>query len=84
MTSAKFLDFLPPAPCPHLELICSMKFMQPPLLHPHFHDPLPSPMSTSYLEAPSSRVSMEASLRRSVGLIDLSCHWPLIYLVTGH
>ena len=33
MTSAKFLDFFsPPPPCPHLELICSMKFTHPPLL----------------------------------------------------
>ena len=34
MTSAKFWDFLTPfPPCPHLGLIYSTKFTQPPLLH---------------------------------------------------
>ena len=41
MMSAKFSDFLTPSPhCPHLELICSIKFPQPPLLRPLFLDPL--------------------------------------------
>ena len=38
MMSTKFLDFLSPPPCPHLELINTIKFMQPPLLRPLFHD----------------------------------------------
>ena len=29
-----------PSPCPHLELIYTIKFRQPPLLRPLFHDPL--------------------------------------------
>ena len=34
MTTAKFWDFLTPSPlCPHLGLIYSTKFTQPPLLH---------------------------------------------------
>ena len=42
MTSANFSDFLTPSPpCLHLELIYILKFMQPPLLRPLFHDPLP-------------------------------------------
>ena len=45
----RFFDPLPP--CPHLELICSIKFTQPLLLRPLFHDP--PPMGTSYLDAPS-------------------------------
>ena len=28
-------------PCPHLGLISTIKFTQPPLLRPLFHDPLP-------------------------------------------
>ena len=40
MTSAKFLGFWPPSPpCPHLDLIYTIKFTQPLLLHPLFHDP---------------------------------------------
>ena len=54
MMSAKFLDSSDP-PCPHLELICSIKFTQPPCLHPLFHDPLPPQMRTSFLEAPLAR-----------------------------
>ena len=42
MTSAKFSAFLTPfPPCPHLELICSIEFTQPPLLRPLFPDPPP-------------------------------------------
>ena len=33
MMFAKFWDFLTPSPCPHLGLIYSTKFTQPPLLH---------------------------------------------------
>ena len=34
MTSTQFRDFFTPSPpCPHLGLICSTKFTQPPLLH---------------------------------------------------
>ena len=33
--------FYPLSPCPLLNLIFSMRFMQPPLLRPPFHDPLP-------------------------------------------
>ena len=39
MTAATFVSFL--TPCPHLELICRIKFTQPPLLRPLFHDPHP-------------------------------------------
>ena len=41
MTSAKFWGFLSPAPCAHLELIYTIEFMQPPLVHPLLHDPPP-------------------------------------------
>ena len=41
MMSAKFWAFWPPPPCPHLDLIYTMKFMQPPLLRPLIHDPFP-------------------------------------------
>ena len=47
-----FVYFLPPPPCPHLELIYGIKFTQPTLPCPFFHDPLPPLMQTSYLEAP--------------------------------
>ena len=40
MMSANFKDFLT-QPFPHLELISTIKFMKPPLLHQFFHDPLP-------------------------------------------
>ena len=43
-----FFDPLPP--CLHLDLIYTIKFTQPLLLRPLFHDP--PPMRTSYLEAP--------------------------------
>ena len=40
MTSAIFWDFFTPSPtCLHLELICSIKFTQPPKLRLLFHDP---------------------------------------------
>ena len=39
--SGKFLAFLTPShPCPHLDVIYSMKFTRTPLLRPLFHDPL--------------------------------------------
>ena len=38
--STKVLDLLAPFPRPHLEQICSIKFTQPPLLGPHFLNPL--------------------------------------------
>ena len=41
MMSTKFLD---------LELIYSITFLQPPLLHPFFPEPPPLPMQTSYVE----------------------------------
>ena len=41
MMSAKFLDFCPLPPCPHLDLIYTINFNQPPLLRPLFHDPPP-------------------------------------------
>ena len=40
-----------PLPCPHLELIHTLKYAQPPLLWPLFQDPLLPPMRTSFLEA---------------------------------
>ena len=49
----KIFGFFTP-PCQHLELICSMKFTQPPLLRPLFHEPSPPLMRTSYLDAPLS------------------------------
>ena len=53
MRSAKISKFLTPFhPCPHLNLIYSIKFTQPPLLHLLFHDHPPPLMRTSYLEAP--------------------------------
>ena len=59
MMSEIFLAFLTPSlPCPHLDLIYIMKFAQPPLLHPLFHD-FP-PMWTSYLEAPLRRAVLPA------------------------
>ena len=33
--------FHPLSPCPHLNQFCSMKFRQPPLVRPLFHDPPP-------------------------------------------
>ena len=51
--SFRSFDFDWPLPlCRHLDLIYTMKFMQPPLLCPLLHDPLLPPMRTSYLEAP--------------------------------
>ena len=52
--SAKLFDFLTPYPLLSSfgSDIFAMKSSQPPLLCPLFHDPLPSPMQTSYLEAP--------------------------------
>ena len=41
MMSTKYSEFLPPPPCPHLDLIYTIKFTQPPLLRLHFHGPLP-------------------------------------------
>ena len=52
MMSIKFWNFWPPPPCLRLELICSIKFMQPPLVCLLFYDPLPPLMWTSYLEPP--------------------------------
>ena len=47
MMSTKFLHFFDPLPpCPHLDLIYTIKLMQPPLLHLLFHDHLPPPMQT--------------------------------------
>ena len=61
MTFAKFLDFLTPSPCPHLELIHATKLTQPHFLCPLFHDaPLPRLMRTSYMHAPL--ISKTASL----------------------
>ena len=49
--STKMLDLSPPPPpCPHLEMIYTVKFIQPLLLRPLFHDP--PTMRTSYLDAP--------------------------------
>ena len=50
MMSTKFSAFLTPPLCLHLELLYTIKFTQPPLLPPIFHDP--PPMQTSYLKAP--------------------------------
>ena len=53
MTTAKFSDFLTPSPpCPHLDLIYTIKFTQPPLLRTLIHDPLPPPMRTYLMDAP--------------------------------
>ena len=41
MMYANFRTFRPPPPCPHLNLIYAIKFMQPPLLHSFIPDPLP-------------------------------------------
>ena len=51
MTSTKFWDFLTPSPL--FAFYYTIRFTQPPLLRPLFHDPPPPPMRTSYLEAPS-------------------------------
>ena len=48
MTSSKFSDFLTPTPCPHLDLIYTMRFTQPPLLRQLFHD-LPFPLGCVHL-----------------------------------
>ena len=43
MTTANFWDFLTRSPpCPHLDLIYTIKFTQPPLFHLLFRDPLPA------------------------------------------
>ena len=47
-TSTKFSDFLTPTPCPHLDLIYTMRFTQPPLLRQLFHD-LPFPLGCVHL-----------------------------------
>ena len=52
MTSAKFSDFLALPPCPHLDLIYALKFMQPPFYIRFSMTPLPPLMWTSYVEAP--------------------------------
>ena len=53
MMSAIFLDlFTVSPPGPHFQRICSVKFTQPPLTCPLFHNPSPPPMWTSYLDAP--------------------------------
>ena len=53
MTSAKFWDFLTPSPlCPHLGLIYSTKFTQPPLLIFFLANPPPPSVRTSYMDAP--------------------------------
>ena len=45
----KFFGYFDPLPpCPHLDLICSIKFTYPPLLRLLFHNP-PPPMQTSYM-----------------------------------
>ena len=44
-----FRIFLPLPPCLHLELIFTIKFTQPPLLCPLFHDPLTPQVRTSYI-----------------------------------
>ena len=49
--------FDPLSPCLNLELINIIKFTQSPFLCPLFHDPLPPPMRTSYLEAPNAIVT---------------------------
>ena len=73
MMSAKFLDFLKPLPtCLHMKLICSIRFMQPPVLRPLFHDP--PPMWTSYLEAPLCAVTRGGRAKR--GAPPLSCPPP--------
>ena len=77
MTSAEFSDFLTPSP-PYLqvELICSIKFTQPPLLRPLFHDP-PS-MRTSYLEPPLNSFPVEldfAPLGKLPFPLSLSLLW---------
>ena len=41
MRSAKCSDFLTPSPSPHLEPMFTIKFTQPSLLRPLFHDPPP-------------------------------------------
>ena len=38
--SAKILNFLPPPPCPHLDLVFTVRFTQTPLLRPLFLYPL--------------------------------------------
>ena len=53
--SAKFLSFLTLYPLVRI-WIYTIKFTQPPLLRPLFHDPFPPPIRTSYLEAPQNKV----------------------------
>ena len=49
MMSTKFSDLLTPSsPCLHSELIHTIKFMRPPLLHPLFHD-TPSPSNVDII-----------------------------------
>ena len=50
---AKLFEFSDPLfPCLQADLTYATRFTHPPLLRPLFHDPLPPPMRTSYLEAP--------------------------------
>ena len=69
MLSAKLSAFLTPSfPHPHLELIYTVKFTEPPLLSPLFHDPLPPLMRTSYLEAPHRRIRLAVNDGAAVSL----------------
>ena len=65
---SKIFRFLPIPPCLYLELIYAIKFTQPPLLHPLFHDTPPPTMWTSYLEAPKNTTCGQMLPQKSQGV----------------
>ena len=76
MMSTKFSDFLTP-PCPHLDLICTIKFAQLPLLRLLFQDPTPPFLLwKSYLEAPL-RDAVVCTLQemRHLTVLPSATHW---------
>ena len=64
MTTTKIADFLLPPPCPHLELINSIKFKQPPLLCPLFHYPPPPSIADIISGGPCCGILAAVSLLR--------------------
>ena len=74
MTSAKFLDFLTPSlPCPHLGLIYSTKFTQPPLQHLLLGQP-PSPLPADVVYGCPPRFRLE----RSTYYDGIYYDWPVL------
>ena len=82
LKSFAFYDPLPP--CPHLDLIYTMKFIQPPSLRLLFHEP--PPMWTSYLDAPQccsrhggAGINMDGQTERSLAaLFQIQRKWPML------